>query len=215
MVALETRNIGLYLPATPEEGLELRAIQEQGKPAKLVGYAAVYNSRSGPMMGGKLVEVILPGAFKASLASGGDIRALVDHDPAKLLGRRSNGTLRLFDDPKGLRFEVDLPDTSYARDLMASVTRGDIQGCSFGFRLNDPAGQGLRFEGGLAIRELKNVELGEVSACSIPAYGATSVEVRCNPDLMAKIDEMQKSENSGQNLLVKQHRILHYHLASR
>jgi hypothetical protein len=49
--------------------------------------------------------------------AGGDIRALVDHDSGRVIGRSKAGTLRLNEDDKGLAVEIDLPDTTDGRDL--------------------------------------------------------------------------------------------------
>ena len=52
------------------------------------------------------------------------------------MGRWPNpGTLRLSADRTGLRMEIDdLPNTSYARDLVESMRRKEIVGMSFAFR---------------------------------------------------------------------------------
>ncbi|PEP81913.1 HK97 family phage prohead protease, partial [Bacillus toyonensis] len=73
------------------------------------------------------------GAFADSLHHD-DIRALWSHDTSKVLGRTKNNTLRLEEDDKGLRFELDLPRTTVGNDTYESVKRGDIAGVSFGFR---------------------------------------------------------------------------------
>ena len=58
-----------------------------------------------------------PGAFRRALAADPDVRALFNHDSNYVLGRTTNGTLRLAEDPRGLVAEFDAPDTQYARDL--------------------------------------------------------------------------------------------------
>ena len=126
----------------------------------------------------------MPGAFSGSLAGTNDIRALVEHDATKLLGRTSAGTLKLAEDDKGLRAEIDLPDVSYANDLKALVKRGDIKGMSFGFRVPDN-GQRFMKENGLTVRELTNINLKEVTVTANPAYGDTSVHVRVDPAAVA------------------------------
>jgi HK97 family phage prohead protease len=60
--------------------------------------------------------------------------AAVGHDYAKVVGRKSAGTLKLTPDAKGIRAVIDLPDTSFARDLRESHGRGDVRGWSFAFR---------------------------------------------------------------------------------
>jgi uncharacterized protein len=166
------------------EGMQLRI--DAVKPTTLVGYAAVFGSLSADLGGFK--ERIVPGAFKASLSSGQDIRALVDHDPGKILGRTSNGTLRVSEDNVGLRIEIDTPDTTYGRDVLESVRRGDIRGMSFGFKVPQ-GGQQFRTENGLKVRELTAIDLREVTATSIPAYGDTSLFLRVDPEAIRQAAE--------------------------
>lgn len=118
-------------------------------------------------------ESVQAGAVTASLI-GRDILALVDHDAAKVLGRTKTGTLRLSEDSRGLSFEIDLPDTTAARDALALVERGDAGGMSFGF--STPRG-GDEWRG--THRTLKAIHLHEISVItSHPAYTATTVEAR-------------------------------------
>ena len=87
-------------------GIEQRA---DGAGDKLVGYAAVFNSPSQDLGGFR--EQIAPGAFSQAIAEGADVRALWNHDNSQVLGRTSAGTLSLAEDDRGLRVEIDLPDT--------------------------------------------------------------------------------------------------------
>jgi len=135
------------------------------------GYAAVYNSIAD--IGGYFNEQIAPGAFDGTL--GGDIRALFNHDTAHVLGRTIAGTLRLASDDRGLAVEIDMPDTSMARDLAVSMTRGDISGMSFGFNVTK---QTWDESGPVILRTIEAVELFEVSIVTFPAYDATDVAVR-------------------------------------
>ncbi|MEJ7777478.1 MAG: HK97 family phage prohead protease [Sphingomicrobium sp.] len=137
----------------------------------LSGYALVYGSEA--RINGHR-EIIAPGAVTASLGGGRDILALVDHDAGKLLGRTKSGSLRLSEDSRGLAFEIDLPETSAARDVLALVERGDAGGMSFGF--STPKG-GDEWRG--TTRTLRNIHLHEISVVqSFPAYTATTVEAR-------------------------------------
>jgi len=94
-------------------GRELRADSSDGH--RLRGYAAVFNEDT--RIAGS-TERIAPGAFKATLATGNDVLALVDHHPEALLGRTRSGKLKLAEDQRGLAFTVTLPDTSLARDVL-------------------------------------------------------------------------------------------------
>lgn len=170
----ERRDLSLF--NAPRELREVRI----GTDRKLHGYAAVYNAVSDPIRTGKGVEfreVLRPGCFDESLKDGHNILALVSHDTSKILGSTRNRTLRLQVDDKGLRFELDPADTSYSRDVQALVDRGEIRGCSFSFSVR-PGGQAISKTNGMALRELTKLDVGEISLTGIPAYEATTVEIR-------------------------------------
>ncbi|QIG92880.1 HK97 family phage prohead protease [Bradyrhizobium sp. 6(2017)] len=155
--------------------LELRAGGDKKSP-RLVGHAAVFNSPSQDL--GGFTEIIRPGAFARSLASVDyDQLALVQHMPQLVLGRRSAGTLRLSEDQRGLAFEIDVPETSAARDLLVSVQRGDVRGASFAFS-TPKNGDRWEVRGEKVIRELLDVNLHEVTITAQPAYVDTSVALR-------------------------------------
>ena len=117
---------------------ELRAASD-GKT--ITGYAARYNTLSGPIPAGKnggtFRERIAPGAFKRAVESGQDVTMLVQHDNNKLLGRTASGTLKLKEDSRGLQFRCDMPDTQLGHDTHEMIRRGDLNACSFGFMLGD------------------------------------------------------------------------------
>lgn len=150
----------------------------QASQGKLVGYAAVFNKPSHDLGGFR--EVILPGAFTRTLATSENVRALYNHDTGQVLGRVGAGTLRLAEDEIGLRFELDLPPTTYARDLAALVERGDVAGCSFAFRVR-PGGETWEQRDGQDVRILSALDLDEITVTANPAYPDTSVAKRNKP----------------------------------
>ncbi|WP_375203523.1 HK97 family phage prohead protease [Hyphococcus sp.] len=156
--------------------LEQRQVAQVARegPRKLAGLAAVYDRETEI---GAMRERISRGAFERTLSTDAEVLAFVDHDAGKLLGRRSAGTLRLTDGDDGLAFEVDLPDTTLARDILALAERGDLGGMSFGFRV--PKG-GERRDGD--VRVLTMLDLREISVVSSwPAYEGTRIEARNMP----------------------------------
>lgn len=167
----------------------LRAADDQ--PNRIIGYAAVFNSDSEDLGGFK--ERIVPGAFKRTLASGHDVLALVGHERNLILGRIKNGTLTLKEDDHGLQVSIDLPDTSYARDLRESVARGDISGMSFGFSVPEDGAKMFR-EGDAIVRELLAVTLVEVSIVTMPAYHAATAQLRSiDPKVITQVQALQSS----------------------
>lgn len=141
---------------------------------KLGGYAAVFGSVT--EIAGLFREQIAPGAFTEAVDRD-DVRALFNHDANFVLGRTKAGTLRLSEDKKGLRYDVDPPDTQWARDLMVSVQRGDVSQSSFAFEVTEESWEyGERGE--MPTRTITKARLYDVSPVTYPAYEATSVSAR-------------------------------------
>jgi HK97 family phage prohead protease len=150
-----------------KRAVTVRAMEPDGGGRQLQGYAAMYGVLSEDLGGFR--EQVAPGAFLN--VGTADVRALFDHSSAYVLGRTTAGTLRLLDDARGLAVEVDLPETSWARDVWESVKRGDINQMSFGFRTLKDSWVGN-------LRTLLAVELLEVSLVAFPAYPQTTAAVR-------------------------------------
>ena len=154
---------------------EMRVKSEGGEARKIVGYAAKFNSLSEEMWGFR--EQIAPGAFTEALKKS-DVRALFNHDPNYVLGRQSAGTVTLTEDDVGLFYEIDPPDTQWARDIVSSIERGGIAESSFAFSMSggveewDDSAQP-------AIRTIKSVgNLYDVSPVTYPAYPEATTGVR-------------------------------------
>jgi len=148
---------------------ELRAVERDdgsNAPPMIVGYAAVFGMRS-DVIGGSFVEEIAPGAFDDVLQQ--DVRGLFNHNPNYLLGRTKSGTLRLSVDSRGLRYEIDPPDTQTVRDLVLTpLARRDMSGSSFTMRVIEDE---WREEGDLIVRTIKRIaELRDVGPVAFPAY---------------------------------------------
>lgn len=153
---------------------------------RIVGYAAMFNVWSEDLGGFR--EMIKPGAFQGALLN--DVRALVNHDPSLILGRTSSGTLFLNEDDIGLRVEIALPDTSYARDVVASVQRGDMDQMSFAFSVKR---DDWMLSGDQIRRTILEIErLYDVSLVTYPAYPQTSAVVR------SKIDAMRNTSQEAE-----------------
>lgn len=176
--------------------IEKRAAQEvRAEGRKLVGYAATFNHEARIA---DFSETVKPGAFRATIADGHDILALVDHDRSRVLARTKSGTLRLSEDERGLRFELDVPDTTAGRDVLAMAARGDLGGCSFGFTVPDG---GDHWTGDK--RELRAVHLAEVSVINAwPAYEGTSVQARAKQQRSAADRRIALLDMEARNVAV-------------
>lgn len=156
-VKTERRRLGDVVEARAAEG---------GSGRTIVGYAAVFNSTTDI---GFFRERIAPGAFSAAIARD-DVRALVNHSDSRVLGRNKSGTLRLFEDERGLRYEIDAPDTQEARDLLVLMDRGDINQSSFAFVATSETWDET---GDKPLRTVNEVRLYDVSVVTYPAYEDT------------------------------------------
>ncbi len=152
-------------------GLDVRAKADNALP-QIVGYAAVFNEVTTRSW---FKEVILPGAFDRTLRDNLDIRALVQHDSAMVIGRTKAKTLALRTDTKGLFSEIDPPDTQVGRDTVESIRRGDIDGMSIGFIVRT---DNWKLVDGWDYREISDIDLIEVSPVTFPQYTGTSAQVR-------------------------------------
>jgi HK97 family phage prohead protease len=184
---------------------ELRLTSEEDMRT-IRGYAAVFDSMSQPIYGFR--EVIRKGAFRKTLRES-DIRALWNHDPNFVLGRKSARTLRLDEDEKGLLTRIFPPSTTWASDLMMSIERGDVSQMSFGFQMVKD--QWLQpGQDGLPVRELLEVRLFDVSPVTFPAYQQTEVHVRSLMDsVLTRIERGGVSADERHTMRLAIQNILH------
>lgn len=148
--------------------------REEGDSPHISGYFAVFDTNYEIAPG--MSESIAPGAFSRTLP-GGDIRALINHDTTLVLGRTKAGTLELREDARGLWGDVTInPKDGDAMNLYERVKRGDVDQCSFGFEIVSEETD-FRPDGSVHWT-ITEVNLFEVSACTFPAYEATSISAR-------------------------------------
>lgn len=160
---------------TATVGVETRA---NGSKA-IVGYGSVFYNAADPGTEFELwkgaVERVAPTAFDEALRRKDDARGLFNHDSNMLLGRVGAGTMRLSVDSKGLRYEIDSPDTQVGRDVVASIERGDLAGSSFAFVVDKVSWEA---RDGLEIRTIESVTLYDVGPVTYPSYAATTTGLR-------------------------------------
>lgn len=153
-------------------GLEVRDLTDSQFIGKISGYAVVFNEPS-EILGG-FIEYVNPDAFDDVDMS--DVVALYDHDFANVLGRTSADTLQLEIDKKGLKFSLDIPNTTLGNDVYTNIRAGNLKGMSFGFTVDTD--EWAKDTNGTPQRTITKVsELHEISVVTMPAYQETSVAV--------------------------------------
>lgn len=153
--------------------VEIRAAKDGEESRTVTGYGAVINSWSKNLGGFK--ERIVDGALDGTKKKDADIRALVGHELNQIVGRTKSGTMKTTLDKKGLLTEVDVVRNYIGDGLLESITRGDVDGMSVGFRILDDH---WRVEDDELVRDVLSAEVIEVSYTAFPAYPETSAQVR-------------------------------------
>lgn len=163
---------------------------EADKEARTItGYAAIYNSDSEDL--GGFIERMAPSSFDGRLQD--DVRVLFNHDNNLVLGRTISGTATLEVDEKGLRYTCQLPDTSYAKDLIELMERGDVTQSSFAFTIEDESWE--ERADGMLIRTVKKVgQLYDVSPVTYPAYTEATSGLRTSAPIEMEQREVEVEE---------------------
>lgn len=152
--------------------LELRDNSNENFIGQISGYVVVFNQPSDNLSG--FVEYIEPRAFDGIDLS--NIVALYAHDVASVLGRTSANTLQLSIDDIGLRFVLNLPDTTVGHDVYTNVKAGNLRGMSFGFTVAQDSW--ARSPDGTPQRTITQIgNFYEISVVALPAYPETSIMV--------------------------------------
>ena len=146
----------------------------------IAGYGAVFYDPADPgteyQLYSDMVERVALTAFDRALAERQDVRGLFNHDANMVLGRTAASTMRIGKDQRGLRYEIDQPDTQIGRDVAISIGRGDVTGSSFSFIVR---GQSFKDrDDGVTIRTIEDVDLFDAGPVTFPAYEATTTGVR-------------------------------------
>ena len=171
--------------------------QEATDKKTISGYFIVFDTETELYPGVR--EEVSPDALVGVDLS--DVKALIDHDTAKVLGRTKANTLSLSVDSKGLYGEIIVNESDQeAMNLYSRVQRGDVDQCSFGFEiLNEEM---IQNSDGTVKFIIKSINLYEVSVVTFPAYQETAVEARSKQiedaqkrTLQARKDELKEKLN--------------------
>lgn len=148
-------------------------VESRGVARVIRGHAIVFDRLSENLGGFR--EIIKPEAVDRTLNDGVDLRALVDHDSSKVLGRMTAGTLRVEKDGQGLLIEIDPPETTVSQDIVESIRRRDVTGMSFAFR---SIKEEWDFKTDPPTSFVLDMLVREVSVVTFPAYPQTDVAMR-------------------------------------
>ncbi|WP_312056839.1 HK97 family phage prohead protease [Acinetobacter courvalinii] len=162
--------------------LEIKAVQEDGF---FSGYGAVFGNIDW------YNDVILPGAFTASLAKWRAKKkmppVLWNHNDSEPIGIYTN----IYEDEKGLFVEGKLliDDVPRAKSTHALLKAGAIDGLSIGYSTKKANQQGN------GVRELIEVDIGEISIVTQPANERsliTSVKSKLDEGELPTLPEFEK-----------------------
>ncbi len=156
---------------TKRARLDLTSVEPSGT---FEGYASLFHVED------LSHDVIAPGAFRDTLAKRGTggIRMLYQHDPNEPIGIWE----QLAEDGRGLKVKGRLlPEIVRAREVLALMKAGALEGLSIGFRTE----KGVR-DPRSGIRKLTKIDLWEISVVTFPMQpGATVTTIKSG----ARIDE--------------------------
>lgn len=166
------------------------SVRQEGEDRYIEGYFVRFGDVYD--MGYGSTESIAPGAFDEVLASGADIRALINHDSTLVLGRTKAGTAEFRADAVGVYGRVKInPNDQDAVNALARVERGDVDQASFGFRDWEETREVDLQTGKVHYTLTKIKDLREFTVCTFPAYQTTSLSAR---DDLRAADEKRRHE---------------------
>lgn len=159
---------------------EAKSEKRENGTVHISGRPIVYNSPTD--IGGMFREIIMPGALDGADLK--DVPLLVNHNDQMIpvaRSRRNNGnsTMKLTVDGEGMGFDadIDVMRNTTAAELYSAIDRGDINGMSFAFRIDDERWEGLETD--YPTRYINRFSvIREISAVTFPAYDATEINAR-------------------------------------
>ncbi len=171
---------GAVAGLTTEEKQTHLPEQEQSESRTVRGYAIVWGVPSVVLCDnfGTFIETIDRHALTPEKLKTFDIRALMEHNPERLLARwrAGTGTLKLTIDEHGLLYEFEAPHTADGDTCLELVRRGDIIGSSFAYLCDEDSVVWGRSADGTPTRLVTNITyMDDVAIVSRPAYNQTSV----------------------------------------
>lgn len=179
----------------------------EGEEKVVTGYASTFDE---PYTLYEDDEIIIREQVDADAFRNADMNDVImqyDHE-GRVFARKSNGTLEVLPDEKGLLINANLGGTELGRQLYEEIRGGYTNKMSFGFTVEDDDRLKTK-EGGktVVLRTIKAVrKLYDVSAVSLPANDATSISVRSFSD--GVIEEVRAERLAAEALELERRRAL-------
>jgi len=168
----------------------------------VVGYGSIFNSRSENL--GGFYEYISPAAISEETIAKSDVRALINHDQNLILARSTTGTLNLTVDEKGLKYEFDIPETSYGKDLAINMKNGNLNQSSFAFTVASNGDEWSTDEDGNDIRTITSIDrLYDVAVVTYPAYSQADSDLVVAQRGLAMYKEKQEIKEEENDLVAR------------
>lgn len=146
------------------------AIELKGDDGVIEGYA----SKFGEIDRGN--DMVMPGAYRASLAAKRpqSVKMLWQHDPSQPIGIWEE----MSEDETGLRVKGRiLTGIQKGAEALLLLKAGILDGLSIGYRTQE---HGYLTEGGRTIRQLKKLDLWEVSVVTFPMLPSATVSAKAD-----------------------------------
>lgn len=179
---------------TDDTGVDTRTI---------TGTAIVFNSKSELLneRGITFYETIKPSAVTPELIKRSDIVMLYNHKKdAGVLARSKygEGSLNINITDSGVDFSFEAPNSPNGDNILESVKRGDLDACSFAFRIADGGDKWQKIEN-IYERSVNNIDLlADFSIVVTPAYSATTCNTRGLEELIEnEAKEVSKAEENS------------------
>lgn len=181
---------------------EVRADQSEEHGHFLSGRAIVYDARTDL---GWCDEIIEKGALDGADLK--DVRFLVNHNTdmiplARSRNNNDNSTMQLSVDDDGMeiRVDLDIENNAEAKSLYSAVERGDLDGMSFMFTVDEDKWEDI--ESDHPVRSIiKFGRILEVSAVTFPAYEQTSISARGLSGALESAKESLENERAAKRAI--------------
>jgi len=181
---------GSQMNSRPHLGSCVRAFNFEMEPASdgrtLEGHAAVFNSPARIRdLHGDFDEIILPGAFRASLERRTPVMQF-EHGRDPRVGAVPIAAISdIHEDEHGLFVRARLFDNPVVEPVRQAIEGGAIKGMSFRFQVPDGGDTWSSRTADVDLRQIADTDTSEIGPVVFPAYDTTSVTVR---SLLAQLD---------------------------